>query len=104
DEVGKLGFGAADFALPELAEAAFKLARDPFSGEDSVEAVWTNQQGHRQGSMLFHADGSFYAEIDVVKPHPTDERWFVEGVAAWGKAPDVRAEAKLLPMNMGQAH
>lgn len=104
DEVSKLGFGQEEFSLPLLGSAEFKLARDPFSGEDSVEASWSNPHGHRLGSMLFHADGSFYAEIDVVKPHPTDGRWFVEGVAAWGKAPEVRAEPKLLPMDPGMTH
>jgi hypothetical protein len=34
----------------------------------------------------------------VVKPHPKKSKWFVEGVSAWGKAENIKAEPKLLAM------
>ncbi len=47
--------------------------------------------------MLFHADGSFFAEYDVIRDHPGDPRWFVEAVNAWGRGSDIRSEPRLLP-------
>jgi len=55
----------------------------------------TNNQ--RLGRLQFNSDGSFYAEYDVLKPHPSKRQAFVESVTAWGKADAIKAEAKLLP-------
>jgi hypothetical protein len=48
--------------------------------------------------QALNSDGTFYAEYDVVKPHPEKAKWFVEGVTAWGKADQIKSEAKLLAM------
>lgn len=83
--------------LLHLDEAHMSLSQDPFSGEHSLEAVWKASHGGRMGSLLFHADGSFFAEVDLLKDHPTDPRWFVEAVTAWGREEKIRTEPKLLP-------
>lgn len=96
-EIDKLGFPPGLVAsLPVYAQAGFTTAKDPYSGLDSLVGVWKNRQGHRIGEIKLHGDGSFYAEYDVALQHPTDARWFVEGVVAWGRDGDIRAEAKLL--------
>jgi hypothetical protein len=59
---------------------------------------WRDRKGQKQGNLVFHADGSFFVEYDVVRAHPRDARWFVEAVNAWGQGTDIRAEARLLPM------
>jgi len=59
---------------------------------------WFNASNNqRLGRLQFNSDGSFYAEYDVVKPHPIKKQWFVDGVSAWGRADAIKAEAKLLP-------
>lgn len=96
-EMGKLGFSQESLnSLPDYAQARFSTAADTFTGTDALLGKWRNAHGYRVGEMVFHDDGSFYAEYDVAMPHPTDARWFVESVIAWGKDGVIRSEAKLL--------
>ena len=82
---------------PDIDRAEYSLSRDRVSGENALIGIWRDQNGYKQGEILFHADGSFYAEYDVIRQHPKKARWFVESVIAWGRDNDVRAEPKLLP-------
>lgn len=95
-EVVKMGF-AVDRIDPDVKRAEYTLSKDPASGLDSLIGIWRDEQGHKQGEILFHADGTFFAEYDVISEHPKKPRWFVEGVTAWGKEGQVKAEPKLLP-------
>jgi hypothetical protein len=96
-EATKLGL--AEGAIEPSPDAAdYELSRDPASGKDSLVCVWRDARGNKQGEMLFHADGSFFAEYDVVQAHPQKPKWFVEAVTAWGKGSDMKSEARLLPM------
>lgn len=97
EEIGKLGFSDAQPMVAAPGDAEYRLDRDPASGEDSLIGVWRNQQGHKCGELLFHADGSFFAEYDVIHVHPHKPRWFVEAVTAWGRGDTLKSEARLLP-------
>ncbi len=97
EEIRKLGF--ADGAVrrrPVFEQATYSMVKDTYSGEAGLVATWADGRGYRVGNIQFNADGSFYAEFDVAEPHPTDRRWFVEGVAAWGRDRTIKAEPKLL--------
>ena len=97
-EIHKLGFPAENAPdLPHYDEAGFSTTKDTYSGLDSLIGIWKNQKGYRVGEIKVHGDGSFYAEYDVAMQHPTDARWFVEAVVAWGKGDVIKTEAKLLP-------
>jgi hypothetical protein len=97
-EIHKLGFTPEQLLrTPIYDQASQEISTDPYSGEDTLCLYWQNSHGHRVGQMKFHGDGSFYAEYDVVLPHPRDPRWFVEGVVAWGRDDLIKSEAKLLP-------
>jgi hypothetical protein len=98
EEVMKLGFTINDVVLKRPQDAVYRLERDPASGEYSLVGDWTDEKGAALGGLLFHADGSFFAEQDVVRPHPKKSAWFVEAVNAWGRADVIKAEARLLPM------
>lgn len=98
EEVEKLGFGPSEVSLPTPEEAVFRLDRDPSDGSQSLVGEWRDDRGIKQGELLFHADGSFLVEQDVALPHPQRRQWFVEAVSAWGKAGQIKAEARLLPM------
>lgn len=96
-EIDKLGFPAGDvIAKPGYEDAAFSIVVDPYSGEQDLTGYWYDAQRMKIGSLQFHAGGTFYAEYDVVKPHPGKPQWFVEGVSAWGKADDIKSEPRLL--------
>ncbi|MEL0584018.1 MAG: hypothetical protein AAES65_03930 [Candidatus Thiodiazotropha sp. (ex. Lucinoma kazani)] len=96
-EIDQLGFHATDIDLKQPCEANYRLERDPSNSEYSLVGDWLNEQGMKLGTLLFHADGSFFVEQDIVRPHPTKSGWFVEAVNAWGKHNEIRAEARLLP-------
>lgn len=96
-EYRKLGFTTEQGLGVNFDALVFTLKRDPFSQQDSVEGMWLDRQQQRLGSLVFHADGTFFAEYDVVKPHPSKSRWFVEAVTAWGQGSEVKSEARLLP-------
>ena len=95
EEIRKLGF-AGERSLPAFETAAYSLIKDSYTGVDGLVATWTNHYGHRIGGILFNGDGSYFAEFDVAEPHPSDRRWVVEGVSAWGRDGTVKAEPKLL--------
>lgn len=96
-EIEKLGIAPERLArLPVYDQAEFETSKDPYSGEETLCGHWRDARGHSIGQMKFHGDGSFYAEFDVVLPHPGDPRWFVEGVTAWGRGDAIKSEAKLL--------
>jgi len=95
-EVEKIGVDK-DSINPRLERAKFELVRDPALGECSLIGIWRNPDGTKQGELLFHEDGTFFAEYDVVCPHPHDKRWFIEAVTAWGKGDEVKSELRLLP-------
>lgn len=98
EEVIKLGFDEQTVKLMSPAEARYYLEFDPGSCTSSLKGDWIDNRGMKQGSLVFHADGSFFVEQDVVKAHPKKKNWFVEAVNAWGRDSDIRAEARLLPM------
>ena len=79
-------------------EGSYELSNDPASGEDSLVGVWRDAHGRKRGTLLIHADGSFFAEFDVIREHPRDGRWFVEAVTAWGRGAIIRSEPRLLPV------
>ena len=97
-KVDCLGFTDKTVLLNKPSQASYSLEQDPASGDYSLIGAWFNQKGHKQGSLVFHADGTFYVEHDVVQPHPAKRQWFVEAVNAWGRGEEIKAELRLLPM------
>lgn len=100
EEINELGFTTADIRhYPHYDDADFVLIKDPYSGKQNLACYWYDEvKRQRIGRLQFNSDGTFYAEYDVVKPHPAKSSRFVEGVTAWGKAGQIKSEAKLLPM------
>jgi hypothetical protein len=97
-EVDDLGFAEPSLRLNQPSQASYALERDPASGDYSLVGAWFNNRGLKLGTLVFHADGSFFVEHDVVRPHPGRKQWFVEAVNAWGRDNDIRAEVRLLAM------
>ena len=95
-EVFRLGLGSV--CVDDPGNAEYRLSTDPASGRDSLLGEWRDPQGHKQGELTFHADGSFYAEYDVIRVHPRNDRLFVEAVNAWGRDGQIKVEPRLMPM------
>lgn len=103
EEIDKLGFSAAEIKhYPNYDNAGFELIKDPYTGKHNLTGYWYDEfKKLRIGRLQFNSDGTFYAEYDVVKTHPGQSKWFVEGVTAWGKAGNIKSEAKLLSLPAG---
>ena len=95
-EVKKLGFTEKALITAPWERARFELQRDPANGQSSLVGIWQDTNGQRVGNIIFHCDGSFFAEYDVIEQHPTDQRWFVEAVTAWGNMEVIKAEPRFL--------
>ncbi|BBL72063.1 hypothetical protein [Methylogaea oryzae] len=97
-EIHKLGFLPGDLFMPVSAMTGVDSVTDPYTGAGNRRIELRDGAGKKMGQIQFNSDDSFFAEFDVVRPHPKDPRWFVEGVVAWGRGDTVKSEAKLLPM------
>lgn len=73
-----------------------ELRKDVVDGSAAFYGEWWDAHGGKVGSVIVHASGEFFAEYDVLINHPTDKRWFVEAVTAWGRPGVVKAELRLL--------
>lgn len=91
----KTGFNGQ--LIEKLEAIDFSLLKDDLSGKYSLQGVWNYNSGYKKGMLLFHPDGSFFAEYDVVKPHPRKTQWFVEAITVWGKNTSIKSEPRLLP-------
>ena len=99
ETIAKLGFSQhTQTDLPVFDAAEFSLVTDPFTQSLDLVGYWYNAGKQRIGQIKFHGDGSFYAEYDVVKPHPRKQKIFVEAINAWGKQDDIKSEANFLDM------
>ncbi len=97
ENIVKLGFPVqTKLSLPDFDNAQFSVVIDPFTQSQDLVGYWYSASQQRVGQIKFHGDGSFYAEYDVVQPHPTKKRWFVEAINAWGQQDNIKTEAKLL--------
>ncbi len=99
EQIARLGFGV-DKAMvaPEYDQAQFNLITDPYTQSRDLVGFWYGTAKQRVGQIRFHGDGSFYAEYDVVQPHPVKPGCFVEAIHAWGREDAIKTEAKLLDL------
>lgn len=97
-QVERLGFAAGEVEISNPLSAKYWLERDTASGTYSLLGEWRDPRGQKTGNLVFHADGSFFVEHDVIRSHPKRPGWFVEAVNAWGRGDDIRAEPRLMPM------
>lgn len=97
ENIARLGFSVqTGIRLPDFDAAQFSLITDPFTQSQDLVGYWYNASKQRIGQIKFHGDGSFYAEYDVVQPHPSKKQFFVEAINAWGQQDNIKTEAKLL--------
>ena len=95
-EVERSGLGHLGTRIPKQL-ASHQMQTDPYDGSRTFAGEWRAESGARTGSVLIHQGGQVFAEFDILVPHPTDERWFVEAVTAWGTQAQLKSELRLLP-------
>ncbi len=97
NELLKLGFSSVALNLKQPKDAIYRLEKDPYNGQDCLIGDWRDDRGFRVGSLQFNSEDIFFVEQDIILPHPTDTRWFVEAVNAWGSKFKIKSEACLIP-------
>lgn len=97
-EAQRIGLSPTQLPVITWDEAELAIVKDVVNGSDCLSATWRDRQGNRRGSLQFNSDDSFFAEYDIVQPHPSDKRWFVEAVTAWGRDNRIFTEPRLLAM------
>jgi hypothetical protein len=95
--IARLGFPESlGLKAPRFEDAVFSLVTDPYTQSQELNGFWYDANQQRLGQIKFNCENGFYAEYDILQPHPTKKQWFVEAINAWGKPDDIRTEAKLL--------
>jgi len=93
-----MALGLADQIEPmRMDRAEFSVTADPSDGSQSLLGVWKDERGYHIGSIVVHADNSFFAEYGMAVPHPKKSGWFIDAVTAWGRDDVVKSEPRLLP-------
>lgn len=94
-ELARNGIEQALGAVPNDVQFC-EIRKDVVDGSEAFYGEWWDANDRKVGSVIVHATGEFFAEYDVLIGHPTDRRWFVEAVTAWGRPGVVKAELRLL--------
>ena len=81
----------------KLDAAEFSFCADPSNGSQSLIGTWKDARGYYIGSIVVHADSSFFAEYGMAAPHPKKSGWFIDAITAWGRDGVVKSEPRLLP-------
>lgn len=98
-QIQALGLPAdAQIGEPVFTSAEFSLVTDPYTQQTELVAHWYKPGRQKIGQIQFHADGSFYAEYDVIQVHPQRPAIFIESILAWGKLNQIKTEPKYLPI------
>ncbi len=96
EQLQHLGFADKQHAVTEPLVNP-ELRKDMYDGTQSLFAEWRTATGALLGYLLIHENGQLYAEFDVVAPHPSDKRWFIEAITVWGQGDQIKSEPRLLP-------
>jgi len=77
-------------------DAEYKIEKDSFSGDYALLGKWYASNKLLCGSIVFHGDGTFFAEYDVIENHPKYKQWFIEAITAWGRDDSIKVEPRFI--------
>ncbi len=98
DRVARLALPGEPVAIPTLETARFTLEHDLYNGQQTLMASFYASPKYRNGVLLFHCDGSCYAEFHVMRQHPTRPSLFIEAVEAWVRDGTIQADTRVAMM------
>lgn len=85
--------GLGHFSMPAQPQR-YSLVKDPCDGSITLVCEW-RRQDKVIGTVLIRENGQVYAELDVLRPLPSDDSWFVDAVVAFGMPGDLKTELRL---------
>jgi len=98
DKITKLNLQGEAISIPPFEAARFTLEHDLYNGEQTLRASFFPSQSYCIGFLLFHFDGSSFAEYHVMRLHPTRPTLFIEAVEAWVREGKVQTDLRLTVM------
>lgn len=97
-KIDRLDLPGDRIILPAFDSARFTLEQDPGDRGQTLRAAFYPSEFYCIGFLLFHDNGSTYAEYHVMQLHPTRPRWFVEAAEAWLRDGQIRTDLRLAEM------
>jgi hypothetical protein len=90
-------YAAENAPLIRLEDAVFTRINDRANNDlPGYMGEWRDAHAQKHGSLLINSDGSYYAEFDLLIPHPRKPQWFIEAITVWGRDGVMKAEPRLL--------
>jgi len=91
------GFDEAVLAGIDFSRCQIRQEHDSFTGEALTTGSWLDEQGVKFAHFIAHANGSLFAECDVLLAHPSSPALFVEAMEVWGERDALKYDLRLLP-------
>ena len=98
ERIAKLNLPGETITIPPFETARFTLEHDLYNGEQTLRAAFIPSQYYCIGFLLFHFDGSSFAEFHVMRQHPTRPSLFIEAVEAWVRDGKIQTDLRLAVM------
>ncbi|MGA8147993.1 MAG: hypothetical protein WB870_10520 [Gallionellaceae bacterium] len=98
EKIATLNLPGEAIIIPAFEAACFTLERDRYNGEQTLRAAFFPTQYYCNGFLLFHSDGSCFAEYHVMQLHPARPKWFIEAVEAWVRDGEIKTDTRLAAM------
>jgi hypothetical protein len=98
ERVIKLGLPGEVITIPPFEAARFTLEHDLYNGEQTLRAAFFPSQYYCIGFLLFHFDGSSFAEYHIMRQHPSRPQLFIEAVEAWVRDGKIQTDVRLALM------
>ena len=96
--IAKLALPSEPITIPEFETARFMLEHDLYNGQQTLRAAFYPSQHYCIGFLLFHSDGSSFAEYHVMRQHPVRPSLFIEAVEAWVRDGKIQTDTRLALM------
>jgi len=98
EKINKLNLPGTAITIPSFEAARFTLENDLYNGEKTLRAAFFPTQHYCIGFLLFHFDGSSFAEFHVMRQHPARPSMFIESVEAWVREGRIQTDLRLTAM------
>ena len=98
EKITKLNLPGEAIIIPSFETARFTLEHDLYNGEQTLRAAFYPSQHYCLGFLLFHFDGSSFAEYHVMRPHPSRPAQFIEAVEAWVRDGKIQTDLRMIEM------
>ena len=93
----EMGFDLTLVPDPLFEQCSVATVTDHLDGEQRITGQWKREDGSPFAHFIRYANGSMFAEQDVLQTHPSKPDFFVEALEVWGKVGNLKHDLRLLP-------